>query len=182
LERTVDVELVVANDLLDDALLLELGERLTRQGSVDPQTVDEDLNWVAEPQFRTCRCDRNGRRDGGLVCKRRRRLKLPSSGLVERGRGLNVFLELTKLGEVSLVCVILIVASILREAVLLLKIAVVISDIAVLLLVASVIGLCVLIDVDASIARVTFAGVRFVLVFAVVVSRRWEVVGTADMR
>jgi hypothetical protein len=42
LERTVDVELVVTNDLLDDALLLELGERLARQGSADLQAVDED--------------------------------------------------------------------------------------------------------------------------------------------
>lgn len=39
--RTVDAQLAVPNNLLDLALLLEVGERLPCEGAVDLQSVDE---------------------------------------------------------------------------------------------------------------------------------------------
>lgn len=44
LERTVDAHLGVANDLLDLALLLEVGKALTGEAAVDLVTVDEGGN------------------------------------------------------------------------------------------------------------------------------------------
>jgi hypothetical protein len=40
--RTVDVELVVSNHLLDLTLLLEVGEGLSGEGAVDLETIDEN--------------------------------------------------------------------------------------------------------------------------------------------
>jgi hypothetical protein len=48
-------------------------------------------------------------RGGGLVGRRRRLLEVPSPGRVDRGRGLNFLLGLTRLGEVSLGGVIFLV-------------------------------------------------------------------------
>ena len=40
-KHTVDVQLAVSDDLLDEALLLQVGKRLSCEGAIDLQSIDE---------------------------------------------------------------------------------------------------------------------------------------------